>query len=86
MGLHFGKENPSEKCSLLDIVRIGYPVIEDYLRSSVIVHGPHNILECRDLNVKLLTKARFESNLNQFHRVTELFGLDAKRVKCLVVG
>ena len=86
MGLHFGKENASEECSLLDVVRIGYPVIEDYLRSSVIIHGPHDILEGRDLNVELLTKARFKSNLNQFHRITELFGLDSKRVESLVVG
>ena len=79
MGFRFGQENASEECTLLDVVRIGYPVVEDYLRSSVIVHGTHNILEGRDLNVELLTKARFESDLNQFHRITELFGLDGER-------
>jgi hypothetical protein len=86
MGLHFGKENASEECLLLDVVCIRYPITKDCLRGSVIVHGPHDILEGRDLNVELLTKARFESDLNQFHRITELLGLDAKRVESLVVG
>lgn len=86
MGFHFGKEDPSEECFLLDVVRIGYPIIENCLRSSVIIHGPHDILESRDLHVELLTKAPFESDFNQFHRITELFGLDAKRVESLVVG